>query len=160
MPDGAADPDGDAVGNLAEQGQLTFPCDPDTDDDGFKDLPSTNHAYTNTDADEDNCILIPNPGQENNDGDFIDLPPAIGFDDLTQPNSDTLGDVCDPNDDNDNLTDVTETGGAPCASAAGPTNPLDIDSDDDRTHDGAECAFGTDPNNAASVPPNSPAPGP
>jgi hypothetical protein len=157
VPDGAADPDLDAVGNVAELGQGTFPCDPDTDDDGYKDKPSDSHALNNTDINEDNCILDANPSQLNSDGDFIELGPMVAFDDLTNPNSDTKGDPCDPDDDNDLILDTTETGGPPCASASAPTNPFDIDSDDDRTHDGFECLMATDPNNPASKP--DPAPG-
>jgi hypothetical protein len=153
VPDGAADPDGDAVANVAELGQLTLPCDPDTDDDGFKDKPSTIHDPVNVNISEDNCILVPNPGQLNTDGDLIDLGPSVGFDDVTWPNSDVLGDDCDTDADNDGLPNASEVGGPPCASASAPTNPLDYDSDNDRTLDGAECAFGTDPNNPASLPP-------
>jgi hypothetical protein len=156
IADGLADPDLDAVGNVAEMGQLTLPCDPDTDDDGYKDKPSDNHDLNNADVNEDNCILIPNPSQLNTDGDFIDLGPLVpSIDDLTNPFSDTLGDDCDVDADNDGLLNSTETGGPPCASASAPTNPLDKDSDDDRTLDGPECVLSTDPNNAASTPPGS-----
>lgn len=150
--DAAGDPDLDAVASLAELGQLTLPCDPDTDDDGYKDKPGTSHALNNPNINEDNCILDPNPSQLNTDGDFIDLPPAILFDDLTNPKSDTLGDPCDTDADNDGIVNSTETGGPPCGSATGATNPLDNDSDDDLTLDGAECAFGTDPVNGGSFP--------
>ncbi len=161
VPDGLADPDLDAVGNVAELGQLTLPCDPDTDDDGYKDKPSTSHALNNVNVNQDNCILIPNPSQLNTDGDFIDLGPLVpAIDDLTNPFSDTLGDLCDSDADNDGLLNTVETGGAPCASAAAPTNPLDKDSDDDRTLDGPECVMSTDPNNAASTPPGSTLPDP
>ncbi|MBI5288145.1 MAG: hypothetical protein HY873_04155 [Chloroflexi bacterium] len=160
VPDGGADPDGDAVSNVAELGQLTLPCDPDTDDDGFKDKPGTSHALNNANINEDNCILVPNPGQLNTDGEFVDLGVTVGFDDLTWPNSDALGDDCDPDADNDAIPNTTETAGPPCASASAPTNPLDYDSDDDRTLDGPECTFSTDPNNPASKPLGSPPPDP
>ncbi len=154
VADGAGDPDADAVTSVGEFGQGTLPCDPDTDDDGFKDKPSASQAYINSNVNEDNCILIANPGQLNNDGDRIDLPPAFAFDDLTNPNSDATGDECNPDDDNDGLSDVLETSGPPCASATGPTNPALLDTDQDRTHDGFECQFNTDPTNPASRPPN------
>jgi hypothetical protein len=50
-----------------------------------------------------------------------------------------------------------ETAGPPCASATAATDPLLLDSDGDRVADGAECALGTDPADAASKPANPPA---
>jgi sugar lactone lactonase YvrE len=100
----------------------------------------------------DNCMLVANAGQQNNDRNFTDLPPTRSFDDLTLPYSDDRGDICDPDDDNDGLPDSIESGGPPCATAGGPTDPLLADSDGDRALDGAECALGTDPTNAASKP--------
>jgi hypothetical protein len=151
VDDAALDPDGDAVSNVGELGQLTLPCDPDTDDDGFKDLPYTAHEPTNTDPNRDNCIIDANPGQENNDADLVDLPPSIAIDDTTYPFSDGLGDACDPDDDNDGLTDTSELA-TPCASASGPTNPLSRDTDGDYVMDGYECLLGTNPANAGSKP--------
>lgn len=96
----------------------------------------------------DNCPGFSNAGQANNDGNFILLPhPRFSFDDLTRAMSDNNGDVCDTDLDNDGLRDSLEVGGVPCASAAGPTNPLLADTDGDRVLDGAECALGTDPTN-------------
>lgn len=89
-----------------------------------------------------------------NHDNHIDLPPNRAFDDLTWPNSDTIGDNCgDADDDNDGILDVDETAGPPCASATGSTDPLKADTDGDRTLDGAECALGTDPTNPNSRPP-------
>jgi hypothetical protein len=120
-------------------------------------------TYAPADADgdgifdgQDNCPNDPNAGQENNDRDFIELG-GYGkpFDDVTWPNSDTAGDACDGDDDNDELGDSTETSlpGAACPAATGPTDPLLRDTDGDRALDGAECALGFDPVNAASKPP-------
>jgi hypothetical protein len=154
--DAAFDPDGDAVQNVAELLQGTLPCNPDTDGDGFKDKPATTHAGTNTNPNEDNCILDANPSQLNTDGDFIELGPTLLFDDLTSPTSDVLGDACDPDADNDGLTNLQEVSGPPCVTASGPTNPLLADTDGDLAIDGAECFLGTNPNNPASKPPGIP----
>ena len=156
VADGAADPDLDFVGNLGELAQGTLPCNPDTDGDGFRDKTATSQAHNNAVPGEDNCILIPNPTQLNSDGDFIDLPPVFSFDDLTNPKSDAIGDPCDTDRDNDGIPDSVELAGPPCASATGPTDPLNADTDGDRVTDGAECAFGTNPNDALSFPPKAP----
>ncbi|MBI5289826.1 MAG: penicillin acylase family protein [Chloroflexi bacterium] len=100
----------------------------------------------------DNCGMAANPLQENTDLNFIDQTPPTSQDDRTYPNSDAIGDACDPDDDNDGLGDTTEAGGPPCASASAATNPLLRDTDGDRVLDGPECALGTNPNSAASKP--------
>ena len=100
----------------------------------------------------DNCPAVANAGQQNNDRNFIDLPPSKSFDDTTLANSDTAGDACDADDDNDGISDTAETAGPPCPSATGPTNPLVADTDGDRVLDGAECALGSNPNDPASKP--------
>ncbi len=114
------------------------------------------NAAANTDADSlndaaDNCPAVTNAGQQNNDRNFIDLPPSKAYDDLTRPMSDTVGDACDADDDNDGISDALELAG-PCASATGATNPLSSDSDGDRVLDGAECALNTNPLSAANFP--------
>jgi len=109
----------------------------------------------------DNCPSQANASQANNDRNFIGLAPwGKPFDDLTLVNSDATGDACDPNDDNDGLTDAQEAGLGPggayhglCQQATASTDPARGDTDGDRVLDGAECALGTDPTNAASVPP-------
>ncbi len=113
----------------------------------------------------DNCVAVANAGQQNNDRNFIDLPASKPYDDLTRANSDTIGDACDPDDDNDGLADGAESqlgpGGAShalCPTASANTDPMKSDTDGDRVLDGAECALGSDPANAASKPAN-PAPG-
>ena len=68
------------------------------------------------------------------DGD--DNCPALNSLDQTDTDSDGMGDVCDPDDDNDNLTDVFET-------SIG-TNSLLADTDGDGLNDGAEVGFDGD----------------
>ncbi len=113
----------------------------------------------------DNCPFDANPDQANLDRNFIDLH-VFGqtFDDLTAANSDQAGDVCDPDRENDGLGNGDEPNLGPggpahalCPSASAPTDPLNADTDGDRALDRAECALGTDPANAASKPPTSPA---
>jgi hypothetical protein len=101
----------------------------------------------------DNCPTVANAGQENNDRNFIDQTPPRTVDDVTLVVSDNLGDICDPDDDNDGIPDTTESGAAPCPSASAPTSPTLADTDGDLVIDGAECALGTNPNDAGSRPP-------
>ena len=111
----------------------------------------------------DNCPAAPNALQQNGDRDFIDLH-VYGrlFDDITVVNSDAISNACDPDADNDGLTNIQEQGLGPgrpyhyvCASATANTDPAKLDTDGDGFTDGAECALGTDPAVAASKPPAS-----
>ncbi len=91
-----ANNDGDALGDV---------CDPDDDNDGVTDttIPTFGGALTPATAGVmDNCQFIANTNQANNDGDL-------------------LGDVCDPDDDNDGVTDtlITTFGGALQPATAG-----------------------------------------
>ena len=92
--------------------------------------PSGAFSWVDDDADGianslDNCPTDANPDQLNTD-------------------SDTQGNVCDSDDDNDGLTDAEEL-------ALG-TDPLDTDSDDDGWSDKEEIDEGTDPLRADSQP--------
>ncbi|RLC24498.1 MAG: hypothetical protein DRH93_04420 [Deltaproteobacteria bacterium] len=71
---------------------------------------------------EDNCMNVPNPIQENTDKANEGI---SGY-----PAGDDQGDACDPDDDNDGLSDVQEAGFG--------TNPKDPDSDNDDLTDGIE----------------------
>jgi hypothetical protein len=156
-----ADTDGDGVSDGAEVSTGTDPLREDTDRDGFKDKAATLHkGPANTDTSVDNCPLAPNASQANADGNFVDLPSRFAYDDVTWPMSDAAGDACDTDDDNDRLSDAQEAslgpGGANhalCAAATANTDPAKADTDGDTYLDGAECALGFDPRNAASRPP-------
>jgi hypothetical protein len=112
----------------------------DLDGDGFFDKPSASHAPLNTDTNQDNCPGVFNSDQLNFDG-SMDNGSALAGDDATVPDSDALGDACDPDVDNDGLAndfDVNPIAPAgPCASFAGAddghANPagLDFTNDDD-----------------------------
>jgi hypothetical protein len=122
-----ADTDADGASDYDEIVQLTDPTNQDSDGDGSKDrrdtgadedggTPLTVSDTTN----DDNCPAIYNPGQQNEDdknefhgggpetGDRTNptgSPAPFG----TNPDGDELGDACDLDDDNDDITDRAET---------------------------------------------------
>jgi hypothetical protein len=82
----------------------------------------------------DNCPDVPNPGQEDFDGDGS-------------------GDACDEDDDDDGLPDVVETNTGIFVSPSDTgTDPLDPDSDGDGFSDSEEVEAGSDPNDETSTP--------
>lgn len=97
LDDRTADQDRDGLTNAQERVIGTDPLNRDTDGDGVHDgidafpLDPTRWMVPDTDLDgvldvDDNCVAIANADQANNDGD-------------------TLGDACDPDDDNDGVLD-------------------------------------------------------
>ena len=82
----------------------------------------------------DNCVGVPNDGQEDNE-------------------LDGLGDECDQDDDNDSALDIHETNTGNFVSAFDTgSDPLLADTDGDGYDDGDEVMFGTNPNDASSFP--------
>jgi glucose/arabinose dehydrogenase len=104
-------------------------CDGDIDCDGVPD-------------EVDNCVTVPNIDQANRNSEITALPPPFTFSDHTNPKALVLGDACNPDVDNDGLTQAQET-------AAG-TNPALADTDGDRQLDGAEVRCGSNPLDPAS----------
>jgi hypothetical protein len=98
----------------------------------------------------------------------IDNGPGIAGDDGTVPNSDTVEDSADPDDDNDGLPDADELSPTACTPfdlsttthpnpARGDNTNLDgdgpsWDTDGDGVLDGVECDLGTNPRDAGSKP--------
>ena len=97
---------------IDDLGITGFEDDDDDDDDGIPDV-------------EDNCPLIPNPGQEDTDGDGD-------------------GDACDPDDDNDGIPDpedncpLVRNPGQQDADNDGIGDACDTDSDNDGVPDDAD----------------------
>jgi arylsulfate sulfotransferase len=127
----------------------------DTDSDGVPDY-------------QDNCVHTPNGV----------LLPDAGGNSQVDTDGDALGDACDPDDDNDGLTDAQElalgtdpllvdtdsdglsdlsevSAGDPLTYDIGvDTDPNDDDTDDDWIKDGVEVSRGTDPVDPADYPGN------
>ncbi len=104
----------------------------------------------------DNCPNNYNPDQTNTDAKPIDNGPYVPGDDATVPNSDGLGDACDPDIDNDFMlnTGTSPLGipGEDVGCGSGPTDPKKADTDGDGVVDGVECLLGSDPLNPLSKP--------
>ena len=135
---------GRGAGPPAEAAMSAPRTDADADGDGIPDS-------------GDNCPGNFNPGQENNDRNFIAAIPPQMVVDLTRANSDSLGNACDTDDDNDGIRDDDEVAGSQCGGIA--TNPLHEDTDGDHTLDNAECRVGTNPTVGGTGFPNRPTSG-
>ena len=98
-----SDDDNDGLSDLEELAKGSNPISDDSDNDGIKDK-------------IDNCILLPNPGQNDNE-------------------LDGLGDLCDDNDDNDFLLDSEEIA---IGTDGFISNPLVADTDGDGFKDGQD----------------------
>ena len=131
------DTDGDGIPNDCDTDCAGMSADADDDNDGVDDtsdafpLDPTEQSDTDLDGvgdNGDNCPTAPNPNQTNFDGD-------------------SLGDLCDPDDDNDGLTDTQEV-------ELG-TDRVNRDSDGDGWSDKEEVDAGTDPLQASSQPESS-----
>jgi hypothetical protein len=97
----------------------------------------------------DNCPTDANPSQSNTDAEVRANGPNVPGDDASWVNHDDLGNACDPDDDNDGLSDSEEaSGGVYCDGLE--TSPLMLDTDGDRLADAWECANGSDPSFAGS----------
>lgn len=134
------DADLDASSDCQEAWIGTDPLNPDTDGDGWPDRPggtSDPNIVTTT----DNCPLIANADQANSDGEPIH---GATLQDWSNPAADSLGDACDPDLDNDGISNADE--------AAGGTNPRARDSDGDTWADRIELLCGSDPLAFASRP--------
>lgn len=103
----------------------------DSDGDGVPD---------HTDA----CVAFASADQTNSDKWYVLIPLKL-FDDVTRPNSDRYGNLCDDDDDNDGLSDAAEALATPCPSATGATSPVDDDTDGDLVIDSVECFVSGDP---------------
>jgi hypothetical protein len=129
-------------------------CPSDADCDGFTDAAVTKHdGPANTTTTLDNCIGVYNADQLNSDGNFFDnSPPYLASqDDKTIADSDSVGDNCDGDTDNDGMLDVSEAVLCNGAATARTSRRL-ADTDGDRFLDNQECVLGSDPANAASKP--------
>lgn len=64
----------------------------------------------------DNCPAVANADQANFDAAAVDNGPTVAGGDATNPQSDSLGDACDADDDNDGLPDSSESAPAACGA--------------------------------------------
>ncbi len=162
--DGVLDGD-EALGDTDGDGTPDY-ADTDSDDDGVADGDEVTLGTSPVNADSDGDGLSdgeevdlgtdPTIADPDSDGDGRadagDNCPSTSNADQADFDSDGSGDLCDPDDDNDYLSDADET-------ATG-TDPFNPDSDGDGYSDGIEVRVGTSPTAAADNPDTIPYDGP
>lgn len=129
------DADLDAASDCAEVWRGTDPLLPDTDGDGYLDPPAST-SDPNFIPTADNCPTVPNPDQANTDAEPV-RGGTSGMRDWTNPAADNLGDACDPDLDNDGLSNDDE--------AALGADERSSDTDRDGWSDRIEALCGADP---------------
>lgn len=138
----------------------------DPDDDGDSVWDGVDNCPTAANGDQLNSDSGPSPpkGFLGDVGGWSNGPDAPG-DDATVANGDHIGDVCDPDNDNDGRLDADELAGAGCGGVltavstdniyGGITSPppggTSWDADGDTVPDGVECALGTNPTVGAAA---------
>ncbi len=143
---------------LADGLEVHHGCNPtvvDTDGDGLRDYYEFLRG-TKCDSDDSD---EPTPDGV---GDLVDNCPTVGNADQTDTDRDGMGDACDPDDDDDGLTDVQEltihvslkgdTWVCEYGTFSGGLFTTNPDSDGDTYPDGVECWMGSNPLSDASVP--------
>jgi CSLREA domain-containing protein len=131
VSDAGDDSDGDGLSNAEEFGLGSDPCNSDSDGDGLPDgvevfgLGPFGTDPLDPDSDDDGAL----DGDDNCPRLFYEETGGSGSNPAQADlDEDGRGDVCDPDDDGDGLSDSGELGAG--------TSPLDPDSDDDGALDG------------------------
>ncbi|MCP3870034.1 MAG: hypothetical protein GY703_18450 [Gammaproteobacteria bacterium] len=159
-----SDTDGDGLNDSKELDFFTDPLLADTDDDGINDKQELDNGLNprdfndaEEDPDGDGLInrgevelgtLIGDEDTDNDDAlDSVDNCPLISNADQMNSDSDSAGNACDPDDDNDGIPDEVEI-----SAGLNPQNPADavLDRDGDGVRNIDEFLDGTDLNEVDS----------